>query len=265
MSASGPQNSLRVFHAVIDDLAENLQFVDYSMRLRPRLGEMIDWKSISGDPKELITRFLGSRDVSERSFSAGFVVALSGAFEAFVSSLVRAAVAEWNACGDFDLIPQKIRDRHVYFTGRALSTIFEPLDHFQVDYHLFAKNLATCESNAKSFTMNVEAFSIFILNLTPKHLEDIMRYIDIPFNWDEVGAVTRLQQILGAKGTRETAKKAQDRLAEFIQLRNRIAHGGISSNNLTVADVLDYLEFFRVFSEKLSKIVVSSLPKAREG
>jgi hypothetical protein len=50
----------------------------------------------------------------------------------------------------------------IALTGRALSAITEPLDHLVVDYHILCRNIATCVPGQENFSLNAEAFGVFI-------------------------------------------------------------------------------------------------------
>src|SRR5688500_15996950 len=124
MSAAFSQNNLRAFQAVLNDLTESVEFFNRSLQLRPRLSEVLKWESIDAELKGVVTHYLRNKDVRVESHTAGIIVILSGAFERFVRTLIRDGVESLNeAATTFDLLPQKIRDRHVLVTGRALCTV----------------------------------------------------------------------------------------------------------------------------------------------
>jgi hypothetical protein len=262
MAGAFGSGAVREFNLALDELDGGLAFLRASSRLRPRLHGFLNWSALEGEAKRLVTDFLNQKNVELESQYRGMAVVLSGAFEQFVRRIVQDAVVVINerATG-FDDVAESIRVQNIYRSGRALSTVTEPLDHLIVDYHAVAKSLATCFPGAKEFTLNAEAFSLFVSSLTPKRLDDICRWIGVSLDWDSLGRNHDFERMFGTKGARATGKAIGDKLAEFTKLRNRVAHVGTGGIAVTDTDVELYLRFFRVFGAQLAHLIGDKLSR----
>jgi HEPN superfamily RiboL-PSP-like protein len=260
MAGDFANEAVREFCLILDELDGNLGFLRLSSKLRPRLNGLLNWSAVQGDAKLLVTDFLKQKSVELGAQYRGMLVVLSGAFEQFVRRVVQDAVQTINTSAKgFDSLPENLKMQNVYRSGRALSTVREPLDHIIVDYQSLARSLATCVPGAREFTLNAEAFSLFISSVTPTHLADICRWIGITLEWDDFGRVNEFEVMLGTKGARATGKAVSEELARFIKLRNRIAHAGTGGVAVTDNDVDGFLRFFRVFASKLASVVGDKL------
>ena len=160
---------------------------------------------------------------------------------------------------NYDHLSEKIRSQNILRTGRALTTIREPPDHIVVNYHALAKQLATCVTGAESFTLNAEAFTLFISSVSPRHLEDVFESIGITVNWDDFGKDRKFETMFSTKGARATGKAAAEHLDKFIKLRNRFAHTGPGFVIVTDNYVENHIGFFRVFSIQFPQLIGAKL------
>jgi len=262
MAAGILTNALTEFEVAIDELASNFEFVRAASRLRPRLGGMLNWQNMDGDAKSLATTFLRQRTAQESLLYRGMVVSLAGAFEQFVRRILRDTVLAINASGvQYDDIAEVIRKHNIHKTGLALQTVFEPLDHLDLDYDLLSKNIGTCFIGAKGAVLNAEAFTIFLSIVSPEKLVDAVRRVGVELKWDALGKRQKLRSALEKNDTRETAKSLQEYLKRFGQTRNKIAHTGNSGIVVTEADFEQLLAFFRIFASALASVLETEILK----
>src|SRR5437773_3698914 len=194
MPVAFASDAIREFSLTLDEIESNLEFLRLSAVLRPRLNGMLLWDSIQGDARRLVTDFLNQKSVELGPQFRGMIIVICGAFEHFVRRVVREAVIKLNAgANSFDNLHGELQRQNVYRTGRALTTIMQPLDHVTVDYSALAGNLATCVSGATTFTLNADAFTLFFTGGKPEHLADILKSIGLTLDWDDFGRISSFE------------------------------------------------------------------------
>jgi hypothetical protein len=255
-------DAVKEFDLALDDLSSIFDFVRSAIRLRPRLNDMLRWEVLGTEEKALADRFLGQRTAEESLLYRGMVVSLAGAFEQFIRRIVRDSVAAISGKGaNYDLLDASIKKENFYRTGLALGTVHEPLDYLDLNYESLAKNLGTCFTGSAQALLNAEAFAIFLSIISPKNLEDALRRVGVILKWDDLGRVEEIQNALGQKGTRDTAKAVEASLKRFGQMRNKIAHSGSSGVVVAESDLEQLLQFFRPFGRALATIVETDVAK----
>lgn len=260
MPAGFASAGLKEFELALDEIAESLRFAGAAAKLRPRLSPVLNRDVIYQELQQLIDEFINSKNTDLACNYRGLIVVISGAFEQLVRRLIEDAVRQINSASkSFDQVPEGIKHQNIYFTGRALSAIRDPLDHVSIDYLTFARQLGSCEPAAQKFVLNAEAFAMFITNLTPPHLAEVCRSIGVKLDWDYFGRIAVFESICGTKGHRATANAVSSRLAESIKLRNRIAHTGAVGLPVTEELVLSHLNFFRALGQNLTAFIGANI------
>jgi hypothetical protein len=255
--------ALREFVAALDDLEANLGFIQASKKLRPRLGDMLKWTEMGGEAKALAQGFIKQAGVEETSLYRGMVVTLCGALEEFARRVLRDSVLAINkATTSYDELEDHLKLQNLLRTGQALQTIFEPLDHLAFDYERLCTRLGTCVKGSLAFQLNDDAFTMYVSSVAPPHLEELLRRLGLNLNWDHIGQDNKLQAFFDARGAHATAKATQDFLQDVIRKRNKIAHSGSGGVVITDLDFAQMLQFFRLFSVALAKVICDNLLKS---
>jgi hypothetical protein len=254
--------ALKEFNVALDEATLALKFVSSSVHLRPRLGGVVAWKNLNAEAQGMVQGFIQQKDVELGIVYRGFVILLSGNLEQIVRRLLQDAVSALNkTISNYEQLHDSIRLHNTFRSGQALATIAEPIDHFLVDYAKVAQNLATCASGTSSYTLNAEAFTIYVSNTTPKHVIDVFRRIGVSIEWNDLGQVKLLRNAFGKKDTAETARSIESFLFDFIRLRNRIAHTGSGGASVTESEIVFYIGVLRAFGEALAEVVTEKLEK----
>lgn len=255
-------NALREFNIALDELTSSLEFVRVSAKLRPRLNELVRWEGLEPEASVLVRQYINQKSFEAAPLYRGAVIVLSGAFEHLVRRLVHEFVVRINeSVAMYDLLADKIKIQNTLRTGHALITIGQPLDHLDMDYFELSKNIGTCRPGIAEFVLNANAFTTALSSISPKHLEEILKRIDVELSWDDFGKDSALRQMFNEKDTRRTAKAVQAHLEKFVRTRNRLAHTGSGGIIITDDQLDDYLQFFRLFAKRLVEVLKQRLPK----
>jgi hypothetical protein len=246
------------FELALNEVESNLEFLSTSARLRPRLNPLVNWALLAEDhhSKTLVEDFLRQKEVVLTPQYRGMTVIISGAFEQLIRRIIEAAIIAFSASKNgFDSLPHGIRVQNVVRTGRALTKFQEPLDHAPLDHQLLVERLVSCHSKSEKFELNHEVFSYFVSNLTSRHLEEVLGWIDVSLNWDDIGRNKEIESFLGTKGAKQSGKAAAEFLNKVTKLRNNVAHVGVSGLTVTETDVKSFLKFFRIFAACITDLV----------
>jgi RiboL-PSP-HEPN len=264
MAESFGSAAVKEFNLALNELEASLAFLRTSTKLRPRLNGLLNWPVIEGEAKKLVTDFLNQKSVELGVQYRGMLVVLSGAFEQLVRRIVHEVVVTINtSVKNYDQLSEKVRMQNILRTGRVLTTIGEPPDHITVDYNKLAKQLATCIAGADTFTLNAEAFTLFISVVSPQHLTTVCDSVGVMVDWDDFGREKTFESMLETKGVHATGKAVADQLDKFTKLRNRFAHTGAGGMVVTDGEVESFIRFFRVFASTLAPLVARKLKSSQ--
>lgn len=249
-------SAVRDFESALREIEEGVEFVRAATRLRPRLGKLVRWETLEADGKTLVAAFLDRKDFVESRSYSGYVVVLAACFEEFVRGLIQAAVEKIaQSARSYDDIPEKLKNQNINLTGHALLTALNPPDHFKIDYWELVSNLVTCKAGADAFLLNPAAFALDVSNVTPANLGRILERIDFNFDWDNLGRLPAMQELLGTEGTKTTANASENFLLNFIRIRNQVAHAGIGGRIVTEEEVRKSIEYFCIAAPCLAKAI----------
>ncbi|MBI2872155.1 MAG: hypothetical protein HYY00_03070 [Chloroflexi bacterium] len=183
----------------------------------------------------------------------GAVLLISAAFEQFVSDLLIAFSADLpGKVASYDHLPKAVKSANERYTGEALD---RSRSRF-ADYELrrFVSNLRDCLTGATPYTLNGEAIALNDRNLKANTLRELFGRLGIKDVWTEIGATRTLQRWSGPGGAKTAKSRAQSRLNELIDNRNRIAHR-VGGTALGPDEILSYAHFGRTLARCLVKVL----------
>jgi hypothetical protein len=255
-------SALEELKSRLTEIQDDFTFVALAVRLRPRMGEIVNWQQ-KGEVLELARTFMSSRSSNPEGVYGPLLVRLIAALERYLRMLVIYAVDHHvKHFKKFDDLPQKLNSQNQLLTARMIiSTNDSPRDHIVVNTDSLIENLASCKRGNTAFQLNSIAFSVAVTGVTPSIIEKALANVRVEQWWDHVGTSVKLAKLLGTKGTRDTGTRAQDRLKELSRWRNNLAHGGDEQIALTDAGLTEAIDFVSAFCEALDGAVTSQLNK----
>jgi RiboL-PSP-HEPN len=255
--------ALREFETRTQQLLADIQFLERSFELRPRIFEVLNYQG-TGDMVKIATEFGSSSGADPALFCGPLLVRLIGSFERFLRMTLRDAIDAWSKkAKTFSELPDGISDRNLVLTGRLLSSIDTPRDHLKFDVISLIDNLVTCRDAGGSYQLNSLAFMDLVSGITPEVVEKGLRAVRIPQWENAVAADRKLQAILGQTRTVDTAKEMMLRLKKLSRWRNNWAHGGDEEVSLTFRELREQLEFLIAFARAMDAVVSSQIQSAR--
>jgi hypothetical protein len=241
------------------DLEADFHFVSLATRLRPRLGDVMNWGA-AGEVTALAREFMSSKGSRVEGVFGPLLVRLLAALERYTRSLIEEAlVAHARRAVTYDQLAPQIRTRNTALTGTLLASIESPRDHLKLHFDSLINNLASCQPGSTAYHLNVQAFGAAVAGMGAATLEKALANVGVRDWWDKLGADSALARVLGTKGSRATGKVARDRLEELWRWRNHLAHGGDEEVALSESQLRECVAFVRTLAAALDSVVLGSV------
>jgi hypothetical protein len=238
------------------DFDADLRFISLAARLRPRLGDVVNWTA-NHDVTDLAREFMGAKEARVEGIYGPLLVRLLAAFERYIRALVAEVLTIHSGnTRNYDELHSTIKTRNTVLTGALLATMESPREHLAVQFEELIVNLASCRSGSTTYLLNPGAFAAVVTGASPPTLERALQNVGVEGWWDKIGSATELSKVLGTRGARDTAKQAKTRLGELWRWRNHLAHGGDEEIALTEDQLKDCLAFVRAFTIALDRVAL---------
>lgn len=241
----------------IQEFESDLDFVSLSARLRPRLGDVMNW-AVPSEVTELARNFMDSKSARIESLLSTLLVRLMASLERYIRNVIAETLeAQTKTVVSYDQLNSHIRNRNTALTGILLASIESPRDHLKPHFESLIKNLASCQADNPDYKLNFQAFGAAIVGTAPATIEKGLANIGFKEFWDRLGADKGLQTILETKKARDTGKAAWEKLEDLSRKRNHLAHGGDEETTLTEEQLRGHISFVINFANALDKTVLN--------
>ena len=246
--------------AKLEGVVSVCRFMDDSLRVRPRLGKMLNWENLDQAEQELATSFISTRDVNDQIFYSSLYILSYGVLEAFIRKVVERAVEVISKCDSkFEELPVQLQNENIFRTGVALQSIRKPSDYYKIEYYKLVDNLGTCVRGNDNFILNCEVFSFNHGVLTPDNIDKLFARIGIEIKWDTFGGNPNLKSLLGETRTRDCTKSVKQYISESVKKRNVIAHTGMTGEQVTKEELDMVARFISLFADVLYKYIADQI------
>lgn len=247
--------------ARLQEIEADLNFVSLAARLRPRLGDVVNWGAV-GEVTGLAKEFMSSKNARVEGVFGPLLIRLLAALERYGRNLIKEALESYaSRAANYDQLPLHIRTRNTALTGVLLASIESPRDHLTLHFDTLITNLATCQPGNPAYRLNAQAFAASIAGSGPATLERSLANIGVRDWWDTLGLDSALAKALGTKGARATGNRARDKLDELWRWRNNLAHGGDEEVALSETQLRECIALIRTLSVSLDRVVLDSVKK----
>ena len=235
--------------------------------MRPRLSEFLQWQSITPPVKRRLDVFF-KNDTSQASAAyRGLLITVTAALEQAIRRLIRDAIISITEREKPQAdIEHQLTRNNIYYTGRLLTTIHEPLDHLDIDFARLCRNLGSCSDPNNVLEINPEAFSAFTVKFEKNYLDDVLKRTSLQVNWDQIANHHEFREIFSiskSTDTRKTAKEIELYIKELGRKRNRSAHGGAGGEVILASDVTKAIKFSRTLVAQIRTTFEKQLTNRR--
>ena len=244
----------------IQEIHTCLNFISTSTRLRPRLGAILYSSSAIGYEKLIAEDFIKFKYLDSNILFNSLLISAYGIFEKYIREISIASARIINAkYKNYDELRLKVKNQNIVLTGRALSSIFEPLDHYNLSYDELVNNIYTCSNGKTKFKINAPLFGLNHNILRPENINRIFERMDIEINWDELAKKGNYISIYGQLKPRELSNQIQSEIDTFVHNRNLISHNGPGVTNLDADYLPKLINFLILFVTSFSEFIKSVL------
>lgn len=190
-------------------------------------------------------------------FLDGCVLYLAAQFEANIRDQAEALAARIaGAARRYDELPASIRTHNMELVGELLIGRHRTN---QVEPPGVIQQLATCLARGRPVRLYLAGFSWHDRNLSGEQLAEIFRRLDVKDLWRGVGSDHALASYLGASLPEAVTQLARNKLDQFVQVRNQIAHRGPNYETAGSTEVRDYVQFLRRLATALAAVLEAHL------
>jgi len=252
MASSNLQGVLKSALSDLDGIVTNLAFLSSATKVVAVTGGIT--QAVAGDAtlRSVVLDFKKNSIDDFNTLYQSLYVQVFASYESFIRGLVQAYVDQVSS-KDKTYEKLKLRnsllDRNTYHTGFALQQVLENRTNVTLDFDALVKNLFTAKAGSDLVTLNSVAFTLMLGTLRPDGIIEALKRVGQSDKaiWDRLGAVKEIQQHFNLKTARETAKAIDYFLTTSIKRRNSIVHKGEGIQAVSESDVLELIEFFKVF------------------
>jgi hypothetical protein len=244
------------------DFRADSAFVSLAARLRPRLGDVVNWNA-HGEATALAREFMSSKGSRIEGVLGPLLVRLMAALERYIRTLIEEAlVLHAGRAPNYEQLAPHLKTRNTALTGTLLASIESPRSHLTLHFDSLIANLASCQPGSTTYQLNAKAFSAVVAGTGPATLEKALANVGISDWWDKIGSNEGLAKLLGTKGPRATGREARVRLDELWRWRNQLAHGGDEEVALSEDQLQGCVVLVRTFAAVLDSVVLDIVKKS---
>lgn len=247
-----------VYSSYLDELRDTASFVRTCVALRPVVATFMR-RGEEAHADQLVKAYLSSPQVESRVYQS-FLVAAHAGFEQFFVSLLEDVCALINDSGisasDLEKKIPGFVNRFRRVSGTALTGIFEPKEHWKLDFEGLVGALSSTLKSAQKATLMGRVFVVEGGSVDGDSVKKKLAACGCKFDWDEVGRQPEIAAALEVSGVRAVGKAAKDMIDDLCRKRNALAHSQ-GSLSVDAQELLKYLLFYGAFSRYLSKLLLS--------
>lgn len=208
--------------------------------------------------------------VRRRFDYSALIVALYASFERFVEDILTSYVQIISKQGSYGALPIRLINKHLQKTAELLSKgEIDQVRYPGVTRLQLIENLYHCLSGNSIYELNHVAVAVHDRNIRYDELGALLNVVDL--SHDAVRQAQPLidwycedQKMTDARPNSVPAITVRQRLDEFVDRRNDVAHrGGSPSNRLGVEDMQGLIEFVFALARSVFTLFVSGYLKKR--
>lgn len=253
-----PENASSIVVAAIDELEVAARFTQSAEELIFRYPkEALRFDGIDAAASKVRDEARGFKNnYDSQAVLRGLLVQACAAFELYIRKAIESVLEYHESKGD--PIPEAVGKNNLYFTGRGFCLVHDGVGDRKLNFDEMALNISTCYSESEQTKLNKSAFTSFLGQCTHYSVEKAFKKIDIKDIWVDVARQTDIQKALGAKAQKETAKLIEERMKEYLKIRNGIAHGEEGFETVTFDKLMDVISFYRSLIASIEKVITKN-------
>lgn len=182
------------------------------------------------------------------------IINLYGIFESFIEKIIVAYLRDYTKLfTEYALLPEKLTINHLRLSTELISSTNSKYEHILKE--TIVKNLHSCMSNSRGFSLNLEAFTQHSANFRKEIISQTFANINITDMISKIKGNEKLINFLLEKNNLEKNNikgiKCNDNLFfgdldDLIERRNCISHGNLSDDLLSEELIILYADYIKL-------------------
>jgi hypothetical protein len=247
---AGPAStSLAVFDDHLSRIETGLNFVMTALSAKKNAPTVINWGADRYALNEMKSFLAVEVYPEELLYNTNYLSSVA-AFEEFLrKSLASAILASVTKLKNFDELDTKLQDLHMKATGRLLARRSNPPQQLiGLNFFDLCRRIGTCIPGGTKFEINAEALCLLDDSMALESFIETLNLFGYQLSFDTLGADPAIGTALRTAGTRETSKALVNFVKDMVRQRNRIAHTGTTSSEVTYEILTDHIRVLRTLA-----------------
>lgn len=246
--------------AHLEELTQIIAQSELIPKIRATLPAFINWGIMNGEQKAFTNSVFSKRPNTDRTLNNSLFISAVASFESFLTQTIESSIQILNDnFKRYDSYVDVFLNRQIQFSGKMLSSIYEPPHHINIDFHKLCRNIGTIYPDSTTLTLNPE-IAVYFRNILD--LESFSKFfldLDIKIDLEEIAKQPEVQKEFESKTFKDTFKQLEVFLRETIRLRNRIAHTGQSASDITREKLASLISKLNCIAEAINTILSTGL------
>ena len=241
------------FHDALNGINKQAEFFALAIKLRMRSANVFFIDQLNDEDKPLVSKFRAGVPANGSLTFEALYASICFHFEEFIREAHRVIVEDINALySRVDDVFPSLFQNHVTATGEILARHQRDARAAKVDVNMYARNVGGCVPQSATYKLNSDAFTFYLHGVSTSEIENVFNKIGMKIDWDAFGRNNDLKAFFGGGGVREVRKQIVNFIDEFVSNRNRLVHRGGGCPQISEAEIVSAVSFFRSFSAEFS-------------
>ncbi|EFL49221.1 hypothetical protein DesfrDRAFT_4035 [Solidesulfovibrio fructosivorans JJ]] len=199
--------------------------------------------------------------------NCGVFLILSAIYEEYIKSVLR------QACkiiikdrGSISMMPIDIVKSHIEVSSNKLKQAKAPNGVNLAELRAIAENLYNFTQEKEEFDLYIDDICTNDRNITAPQIKELCKKIGIKEILEKVSQREKIKKYFGIDNVSTIKNEVSAKLMTFINKRNEIVHGFQLNKGVSANDIVQFVEFFKVFSiafaEAVNAEILTILPVA---
>ncbi|MCW5912673.1 MAG: hypothetical protein KIT62_16510 [Cyclobacteriaceae bacterium] len=249
-----------VLETHLEELTHILVQSEFIPKVKASLPAFINWDIMDAEQKKIANSIFNKYLNTDRTLYNSLFISAVASFESFLTQTIESTIQILNEnFKRFDSYNDVFLNRQIEFSGKMLSSVYSPPHHMNIDFYKLCKNIGTISPGSTTLTLNTEIAGYFRNILELDTFSKFFDDLGIKINLEEISKVQNVQAVFETSGVKETLKRLDDFLKETIRFRNRIAHTGQSSSDITKETIDNLIKKIICIADAINSILTKGL------
>lgn len=246
---------------VLDDQLESgeqwLAWIEGAKKFQDVIRGGVDWQQLQKVDRKFVTERLGVRAPIQQVIINSLYLTMASSFEEYLRSSIRRIVERVSMSNSgYQTVSIEARKINFREVGKILARLDSLPEYLSVNVDELCGHVGSCASGSQKVTFSAQAISNVDGLIRLDAFIDRVSCFGVPISLDSIAADqgVKLALKLERAGAREVAKALSSELEIVSKYRNRIAHTGPTSSDVTPEIAASHRDLFRAISGYIDRM-----------